>query len=172
MWIHKLVYIRTSRLAFADAVLVEIYVLFIDLVLVMDPKCGYFTASCFYWQYNGKRTFWLEYYWNSMWYIDSKVVYSIQHIFLLRDHAFSTCTKFSEKVTFRTPWNAHARVSGCKKWVYYAKPSSEGYLEFSQKSTLLRKYLTAFSRCLFLQKSSMVDVQLGSKYAADLFGGN
>ena len=37
---------------------------------------------------------------------------------------------------------------------------------------LLRKYLTAFSRRLFLQKSSMVDVQLGSKYAADVFGGN
>ena len=48
----------------------------------------------------------------------------------------------------------------------------EAYLEPSRSSTMerfLRKYLTADSASLFLQKSFIVDVRLGSKYASVSF---
>ena len=31
-------------------------------------------------------------------------------LFLYRDHSFSWYAKFSEKLTFRTPWYTHVRV--------------------------------------------------------------
>ena len=93
----------------------------------------------------------LSYFW-------TYILPSTSGINFIRDHSFSRYAKFSEKLTFFTPWYdtlTHVCILGCKKCKFYAK--------FSKKLTSLTPWpldtlthvcILGCKRCKFCAKFS------------------
>ena len=75
----------------------------------------------------------------------------VQMHYSARDHSFSTYAKFSEKVTFLTPWYAHQqRVRNVENFAYVLNQSSFLRSENRGKELALSLFLLLLLFCIFL----------------------